>query len=110
MLSHARLFKNLKNQLISTEMTVEGVTPPPRRLEEAREVLGWINARIGDLERELQALKTLRVLIASSIPGETQSMQDIESLPWRPFKDGGGEWIFEDEAGQELIELLSKQG
>ena len=37
-------------------------------------------------------------------------MQDIDSLPWRPFKDGVGEWIFEDEAGQELIELPSKQG
>ena len=79
--SHARLFKNLKHQLISTEMRVEGVAPPPRRLEEAREVLGWIDSRIGDLERELQTLKTLRELIASSIPGETHSMQDIESLP-----------------------------
>ncbi len=91
-------------------MIVEGVAPTPRCLEEAREVLGWIDSRIEGLERGLQTLKTLREFIASSIPGETQSMLDIESLPWRPFKNGVGEWIFEDEAGQELIELLSKQG
>ncbi|MEM0481557.1 MAG: hypothetical protein QXM16_01525 [Nitrososphaerota archaeon] len=75
-----------------------------------REMLEWIDWRISELERELQALRQLRELINTSLAAKSGGERTLDDLPWRPFRDGGGEWIFEDEAGQELLEALRKSG
>ncbi|MEM0462150.1 MAG: hypothetical protein QW318_08135 [Candidatus Caldarchaeum sp.] len=75
----------------------------------SQEIVKWIDEKIEELEKELQLLRQLRQLASPKAEAQ-QKQEDLNSLPWRPFKEGGGEWIFENEASQNIVNLLVKSG
>jgi hypothetical protein len=45
-------------------------------------------------------------------PAETTlpTEEDLDSLPWRPYPSGRGEWVYQDEAPEALVERLRQEG
>ncbi|MEM4269945.1 MAG: hypothetical protein QW223_07505 [Candidatus Caldarchaeum sp.] len=77
-------------------------------MSQETETIRWLDERIERLEKELQVLRFLRQLASQA---ETHPKQEgFDSLPWRPFKEGGGEWIFENEASPNLVNILTRSG
>jgi len=78
------------------------------------DLLGYLDERIRQLEREIEVLRRLRGILeerASRPPAEPRELPTLlESVKWRRYPSGAGEWCFEDEAPPELIELLERGG
>jgi len=71
--------------------------------------LEYLNRRIEELRNELKILEALRnALTGQRSQAKSQDVEGLDNLPWKQYKDGRGEWIFENEAPQSLLEKLSK--
>ena len=79
------------------------------------EPLEFLEKRIQQLENELRHYKMLRDLLQkgqAESPQQPQQPQpqDLDGLPWRPYKDGGGEWVYRDEAPEDFVTQLLQAG
>jgi hypothetical protein len=74
------------------------------------DVLRFVEERIEQLRRELQIYEELRnILMRGEAPVEPTEA-DLDSLPWRPYQSGTGEWVYQDEAPEALVERLRREG
>jgi hypothetical protein len=75
-----------------------------------QDALSFIRRRIMELERELEYYRMMASILEEVGAGQAQPQQqlDLDSLPWRPYRDGGGEWIYRDEAPEDLVGQLIK--
>ncbi len=81
----------------------------------AEDLVKFLDEKIRRLREELEYYEAARRLVAkepNSAPETTEKPrdQDLNSLPWRPYRDGGGEWIYRDEAPEELATQLIQAG
>lgn len=75
------------------------------------EPLEFLEKRIQQLENELRHYKMLRDLLQGrGEPPQQPQPQDLDGLPWRPYKDGGGEWVYRDEAPEDFVTQLLQAG
>ncbi len=74
------------------------------------DLLKYLDEKIRKLKEELDTYQALKQLIAAGAETPTQQPQDLDGLPWRPYRDGGGEWIYRDEAPEELATQLIQAG
>lgn len=70
----------------------------------------YLERRIRELEHELELLKTLKKVLDEKGLESGGGGEGLDSLPWRPYRDGNGEWIFENEAPESLISKISSGG
>jgi len=64
-----------------------------------------VEERLDRIERKLdEVLELLRRLLEPLTP------EELDSLDWKPYPEGEGEWIFVDEAPPKLLEALREKG
>ncbi|GBC71942.1 hypothetical protein HRbin02_01731 [Candidatus Calditenuaceae archaeon HR02] len=66
----------------------------------------YLDKRIRELEHELEVLRRIREILEEREKVSRGGGEGLDSLPWRPYRDGSGEWIFEDEAPETLISTI----
>jgi len=75
-------------------------------------LLKFIDDKIKQLETELERYRALRQLMVKE--GREQDMSktlsNLDELPWRQYQSGNGEWIYQDEAPEELVSKLLRAG
>jgi hypothetical protein len=74
------------------------------------DLLRFVEERIEQLRRELRIFEEIRsALMRVGAPPEPTE-EDLDSLPWRPYPSGRGEWVYQDEAPEALVERLRQEG
>jgi hypothetical protein len=75
-------------------------------------LLKFIDEKITQLRAELSFYEALRQLVVKGggTQEQPQAAPDLDRLPWRPYQSGSGEWIYRDEAPEELVTKLIKAG
>jgi hypothetical protein len=75
-------------------------------------LLKFIDEKIKQLKAELGYYEALRQLLEKEEyqQSQPQAPPNLDQLPWRPYQKGGGEWIYRDEAPEELVTKLIKAG
>jgi hypothetical protein len=79
----------------------------------SQDTLSFVRKKIEELERELEHYRMMARILEEAGISQAQPQQqqwDLDSLPWRPYKDGGGEWIYRDEAPEDLVSQLITAG
>jgi hypothetical protein len=75
-------------------------------------LLKFIDEKITQLRAELSFYEALRQLVVKEggTQEQPQAAPDLDRLPWRPYQRGNGEWIYRDEAPEELVTKLIQAG
>ena len=75
-------------------------------------LLKFIDEKIKQLKAELGYYEALRQLLEKEEyqQSQPQAPPNLDQLPWRPYQKGGGEWIYRDEAPDELVTKLIQAG
>jgi len=74
------------------------------------DLLKYLDEKIRLLKQELEYYEELRKLAAGGGEAPSTPHMDLDSLPWRPYKDGNGEWLYRDEAPDDLATQLIQAG
>ena len=83
--------------------------------EELLKLLDMVDERIRRVEEELKSLRKLRELIQAKIleiggirPEERELATILESVRWRRYPSGTGEWCFADQLPESFIKELKR--
>jgi hypothetical protein len=75
-------------------------------------LLKFIDDKIKQLETELEKYRALRQLMVKEVQEQDtpKTLPNLDELPWRQYQSGNGEWIYQDEAPEELVSELLRAG